>query len=250
MQELLKSEDFHHKVAEYIWANLHAHLPGLDSVEAIKSIPNEVKITYLHPPHPDLVTYDDDLKKFELWVACAKQVHTCKFCCCLFWNKKGQVQCKRRAPFEWSQVDMVTESGHWTSKHVYEFMNGWVPALILNVWCNNDGKLLTNGGDTYNITFYVSFYAAKKQGKNFNTSAVMVKGYAYHTNHSEYIDNLHDKQWLLIFHLVHTINHKQELAAVMVILYLMGWGDVYWSLFVGVLLKAFPELWKITKLVT
>ena len=79
----------------------------------------------------------------------------------------------------------------------------------------------------------------------------MVKGYAYHTNHSEYIDNLRDKQQLLIFRLVHAINREQELAAVMVISYLMGWGDVYrshhytyvyWSSFVGALLKAFPEL--------
>lgn len=133
MQELLKSEDFRRKVAEYIRANLRAHLPGLDSAEAIKSIPNEVEIAYSRPPHPDSVTYDDDLKKFELRVARAKQVHTCEFRRCLFWNKKGQVQCKRRAPFECSEVDMVTESGHWTSKHVYEFMNGWVPALTLNV---------------------------------------------------------------------------------------------------------------------
>jgi len=62
MQELLKSEDFRHKVAEYIQVNLRAHLQGLDSAEAIKSIPNKVEIAYLHPPHPDSVNYDDNLK--------------------------------------------------------------------------------------------------------------------------------------------------------------------------------------------
>lgn len=154
---------------------------------------------------------------------------------------------------------MVTESGNWAPKRLYEFMNGWVPALTVNVRCNNDGKLLTNGGDTRNITFYVSSYAAKKQGKNFNTSAVMAKGYAYHTNHSAYISNLRDNQRLLIFRLVHAINREQELAAVMVISYLMGWGDVYrshhytyiyWSSFVGALLKAFPDLRDVARSVT
>jgi hypothetical protein len=161
------------------------------------------------------------------------------------------VQCKWRAPLEFSDVDMVMATGHWAPKRIYKFMNGWIPTLTVNIRCNNDGKLLTNGGDTHNITFYVSSYTAKKQGKNFNISAVMANGYTYHTNHSAYINNLHDNQWLLVFHLVNAINHEQELAAVMVISYLIGWGDmyhshhytyIYWSSFVGALLKAFPEL--------
>jgi len=50
-----------------------------------------------------------------------------------------------------------------------------------------------------------------------------------------------------------TINREQELAAPMVMSYLMGWGDtyrshhytpIYWSSFVSSLLKVFPELTK------
>lgn len=101
--------------------------------------------------------------------------------------------------------------------------------------------------------FYVTTYAAKKQGKNFNTSAVLAQGYAYHLEHpnAEYLDSVLDGQRLLLFRIVQSINREQELAAPMVMSYLMDWGDtfkshsysvIYWSSFVGALLKTFPEL--------
>jgi hypothetical protein len=84
-------------------------------------------------------------------------------------------------------------------------------------------------------------------------SAILAKGYAYHSKCSTYTDSIHDQQRLLLFHLVHCINREQELAAPMVMSYLMGWGDtycshhytpIYWSSFVSSLLEAFPELTK------
>ncbi|KAG1739554.1 hypothetical protein EDB19DRAFT_1613475, partial [Suillus lakei] len=87
--------------------------------------------------------------------------------------------------------------------------------------------------------------------KHFNMSALLVKGYAYHSHHTAYLDSLQDNQRLLLFRLIHTINQEQELAAPMVISYLMGWGDtyrshhyspVYWSSFISALLKDFPAL--------
>ena len=81
----------------------------------------------------------------------------------------------------------------------------------------------------------------------------MAQGYLYHLEHPipEYMDQLQDNHRLLLFQLVHAINHEQELAAPMVVSYLMGWGDVYrshaytvvyWSSFMGALFKAFPYL--------
>lgn len=79
----------------------------------------------------------------------------------------------------------------------------------------------------------------------------MAKGYAFHEQRSSKADSLRDEQRLLIFRLVHTINREQELAAPMVMSYLMGWGDIYrshhytpifWSSFTSALLKIFPEL--------
>ncbi|KAM6492123.1 hypothetical protein JOM56_005399, partial [Amanita muscaria] len=182
-----------------------------------------------------------------------EQVHTCKVRRCLVTDKHGRLKCKRRAPFECASEDFVTESGRWGPKRLYAYINTWVPGILVNVRCNNDGKFLTNGGDTKNITYYVTSYAAKKQGKHHNLSAILADGFAFHLEHPrpEYQDDLRNNQRLLLFRLVHSINREQELSAPMVMSYLMGWGDVYrshtysiifWSSFVGALLRLFPEL--------
>lgn len=66
-----------------------------------------------------------------------------------------------------------------------------------------------------------------------------------------YIRSLREQQRLLLFRVVHAINREQELAAPMVISYLMGWGDVkrshhyvpvYWSSFARAIQHAFPSL--------
>ncbi|THG93156.1 hypothetical protein EW026_g8002 [Hermanssonia centrifuga] len=151
--------------------------------------------------------------------------------------------------------DVVKESGEWGPKRMYGFVNGYCPAILLYARCNNDCKLLTNGRETKNISWYVTGYAAKKQGRQHNSSAILAQGYAYHDKHhrADYVDELRDRQRLLIFRLVHAINKEQELSAPMVMSYLMGWGDVYrshqytsvfWSSFVRVLLKGFPNILK------
>ena len=235
----------------YIRANLRAYVPGLDSLQDVKAIPNETEIAYSRPPNPNAPDYKDQLISFERRVARAKQVHTCAVRRCLVPDKEGHLKCKRKAPFQHAAEDFVTEVGKWGQKRLYEYMNGWIPAILTNVRCNNDGKLLTNGGETKNITFYVTTYATKNQQKNHNLSAVMAKGYAFHVEHSAYLDSLRDNQRLLLFRLVHTINREQELAGPMVHSYLMDWGDtycshhyvpIYWSSFVGKLLGSFPEL--------
>jgi len=79
----------------------------------------------------------------------------------------------------------------------------------------------------------------------------MAKGYAFHGQRCDTTESLQDEQCLLIFCVVHTVNREQELAAPMVMSYLMGWGDIYrshhytlifWSSFTGALLREFPDL--------
>ena len=130
-----------------------------------------------------------------------------------------------------------------------------MPALTVNLRCNNDCKLLTNGGDTKNILFYaVSSYQMKGQGENFTASAVMAKAYGFHLERSSnetYIQGLRDQQRLLLFRLAHAMNQQQELAAPMVMSYIMGWGDVicshrystiFWSTFQCALHGCYPSL--------
>ncbi|THG98262.1 hypothetical protein EW026_g3885 [Hermanssonia centrifuga] len=87
-------------------------------------------------------------------------------------------------------------------------------------------------------------------------STILSRGYAFHVEHLAYLDNVCEHQRLLLFRLVNNINREQDLAAPMVISYLMGWGNtycshhyvpIYWTSFVVVLLKAFPELHQVRR---
>lgn len=256
MKKLLQLEDFRAQVIAFIEQNLKAYIPGLESKESIKNIPNEIDIAYSRPPHPDSSDYDSALKDYELRVVRAMQIHTCsaKRCLVQVRGKPGVFHCKRRTPFETSPHDFVHEDGRWAPKRLYDHVNGWIPAISINGQCNNDGKLLTNGEATKNLATYVSYYQTKKQGRSFNLSTIVKKGYRTHCNHNAYHDNLLNNQRLLIFHLVHTINREQELAAPLVMSYLMGWDDnftshnynpIFWSSFVSSLLAKFPDLQRI-----
>lgn len=95
--------------------------------------------------------------------------------------------------------------------------------------CNNNGKLITNGSATKNITHYFTTYATKKQKGTYNLVALMTKGYLYHLSHREDAQDLRNSHRLLMIRLLNAISHEQELAAPMVMSYLMGWGDMYMS---------------------
>ena len=250
---LLKTEEFRNCVLAYIRANFRAYVPGLESAESIAQLPHNNGVSYSRPPNPDSKDYNSELQRSELALARMEQVHTCKPRHCLVYDRHNQLVCKRCAPFQVSDEAFVTDTGLCGPKRLYGYINSWVPSILINARCNNDGKFLTSGADTKNITFYVTSYAAKKQGKNYNVSAVMADGYAYHLEHPkpEYVNSIRDQQRLLLFRLVHSINREQELAGPMVISYLMGWGDVfrshayspiYWSSFMNALYTAFPKL--------
>jgi Helitron helicase-like domain at N-terminus len=255
IKDLLKSTIFKSRVVSFIQQNLRAYVPGLESAETVKAIPREADIAFSRPIHPDVSDYEEQSRMFELRLARTEQIHTCRIHQCLVQDKKGEYYCKRRAPFKLSDIDDITETGEWIQKRLYEYVNGWVPGILLNVRCNNDGKLLTNGSDTKKVARYTTTYVAKKQNKNYNASAVMARGYAYHLDRLDgsnaYLDGVRDVQRMLLFRLVNALNGEQEFAAPMVISYLMGWGDtyrshhyspIYWSSFVQTLLKTFPEL--------
>ena len=252
MSALLKTEEFRARVVAFTRANIRAYVPGFEDADSVKGLPHNNEVSYSRPPAPGSPNYDIQLASSEVEIARMEQIHTCKPRRCLVF-KKGQLVCKRRAPFQLADNDFITETGLSGPKRLYGYVNAWCPPILLNARCNNDIKFLTNGSDTKNITFYVTSYAAKKQGKNHNISAIMAQGFAYHLNHPKpaYVDDLQDQHRLLLFRLVHTINREQELAAPMVMSYLMGWGDVfrshtytpiYWSSVVGALCKTFPDL--------
>jgi hypothetical protein len=182
----------------------------------------------------------------------AEQVHVCQRGRCLISDGEGGTKCKRRAPFECHDDDFVDENGKWGPKRLYESMVEWNPAITRATQSNNNIKLLTNGRDTLNLSFYMTLYPAKKQGKEFNRTAVLTQGYAYHqAREAGDVHDIRKEQSLLLFRLLHAMNRQQQLSSQMVISYLMGWQDtwfshtytsIYWSSFVSDLFEVFPDL--------
>ncbi|KIK13897.1 hypothetical protein PISMIDRAFT_17662 [Pisolithus microcarpus 441] len=251
MEDLLKRPSFRDRAKSFLHANIWAYVPRLESVETIRQIPNEVDIAYSRPPPPGSPGYEDLLDQFEQRVVRAKQLHTCEPRRCMVPGKNGGMVCKRRAPFATSEEDFIEENREWGVKRLHPYMNAWVPAVSINTRCNNDVKLLTNSRATTNLTFYITSYQTKKQGKHHNLSAVLAKGLAYHADWTLYMEDLRNQQHLLLFRLMHTINREQELAVPMIMSYLMGWGNmyrshhytpIYWSSFVATLLATYPCL--------
>lgn len=166
-------------------------------------------------------------------------------------DKKGQFICKRRMPLDLAEEDFVNANGSWGPKRLYGYINNFIPSISTNVRCNNDGKVLTNAADTKNITFYVGSYTAKKQGNDFNWPAIMADAFAYHSQRQQVHGSLLEQQKLMNFRLVYAMHRQQVISAPMVMSLLMGFGDtycshtysnIYWSSFVGMLMKSFPML--------
>ena len=151
-----------------------------------------------------------------------KQVHTCRKFKCLHPDKFRRWSCKCRAPWDLADDDWVDENGNWGPRCTYGYLNSWVPDISVAMRCNNDGKFLTNGHDMGNITFK-----------------------------TDYSQDLQNRNCLLLIWCIHAINGQQEIAAPMVMMYLMGWGNVfcshnyqpvYWTSFVQYLFSEAPDL--------
>ncbi|KAI9429580.1 hypothetical protein H4582DRAFT_2114327 [Lactarius indigo] len=111
----------------------------------------------------------------------------------------------------------------------YGFLNNWCPAILQAVRANHDIKLITNGIETKDITWYITHYVAKKQRDSSNTSVLLAKALAYH----------------------HANQERMADFAPEVISYLMGWGDrfishhfktIHWYSVVKLLTKTYPIL--------
>ncbi|KIK81356.1 hypothetical protein PAXRUDRAFT_35889 [Paxillus rubicundulus Ve08.2h10] len=187
----------------------------------------------------------------ECRVVQSSQIHTCTRATCLRFVRHGNLVCKRRAPWHLSVEEYVDEHGDWNPKRTYGFLNNYCLAISMTICCNNDIKPLTNGKETKDAIWYKTDYATKKQSKNNNVSALMVKALLYHQDHSDHIDSLLKHNHMLLFQCQQAVNREMELSGPQVMAYLMGWGDnihshhyvtLYWSLVKRALLAAFPQL--------
>lgn len=250
MHTFLKSSRFRERISRYIQKNIQAHVDGLDEA-TLQSMPRETQLAYSRPPDPDSESWEDEFADRLRRVVRSQQVHTCTKATCLRYNKHGRLVCKRRAPWELSDVELIDDRGRWKPRRTHPFINNFCPAVSVTLCCNNDIKLITNGADTKDAMWYSTMYQSKKQSRSHNISALMARAFLYHETHNKAFDNIIEQNRLLVFRCQHAINREMEMSAPQVIAYLMGWGDhisshryvpLYWSSIEGRLLSTFKEL--------
>jgi hypothetical protein len=226
LHELMRTEEFRNRLRDFIKRNIRAHLDNLDE-ETIRNMPKESDLPYSRPPNPESPTWLEEMHDRERRVVRSSQIHTCTRATCLRFDRHGNLVCKRRAPWRLSAEEYVDEYGDWNPKRTYGFLNNYCPAISTTICCNNDIKLLTNGKETKDATWYTTDYATKKQSKNNNVSALMAKALLYHQDHSDHIDSLLERNRMLLFRCQQAVNREMELSGPQVMAYFDGMGRQY-----------------------
>ncbi|KAF7305721.1 ATP-dependent DNA helicase [Mycena chlorophos] len=112
-------------------------------------------------------------------------------------------------------------------------------------------KLVTNGADTKDITFYITLYIAKRQIQAANESALLAKGLEIHQKFDARQKRMTNMNKRLLQRCANTLSRQHEFSAPEVVNYLMGWGDrlishryvpIYWDQVTFALRKEFPTL--------
>jgi hypothetical protein len=255
---LLSDQNFKDKVKNFITQNIKACCPGTSSIEDVRSTPVAKSVAWTTLPKPkNDQKYREVMQELEFRVARAKQIHSCKPLACLVLRKSGTMACKRKAPWHCSQDSFVNENGECGPRRTYGYVNAWNPVIATHIRCNHDIKLLTNGSDSAKLTYYCTCYAAKRQKKSHNMSAVLAKTNAFGRQGLDDLPDCLDASRLLLFRCFNAMTKQQEIAAPLAISYLMGWGETYvshrfvpifWSSFVNGLLEKYPTLITKTRL--
>jgi hypothetical protein len=244
------SEAFRDRVRVFIKHCFRAHVPELSTEAEINATKPDAEVGYSLPPDPDSAGYSEQVRQEAVTIARTKQVHTCSEAACMV-KRHGKLVCKRGSPWPLSEDFVVNTDGTYEVKRTFERFNAWSRVIAETCKCNNDAKLMTNTDETINLTFYITSYATKKQKAYHNASAVLAKGLERHQARSNYQASLLDNQRLMIFRATYAMQREQELAGPMVMLYLLGIGDVYcshqvetvyWTSFIGSLFQAYPAL--------
>jgi hypothetical protein len=146
--------------------------------------------------------------------------------------------CKRRAPWPLVERTIVHASGVLDLRRTYGFLNGYSPAILVCLRCNNDIKVVIYGKDTKNIGRYLTNYQSKDPSKSYNMSALLGSALLYHQSHPSKFESLRDQNRLLVYRCFNVLNRQAELSGPQVVSYLMNWNDhfsshqyvsVYWG---------------------
>jgi hypothetical protein len=244
MMELLKEHSFREKILKY---NIRTDLEGFDE-EYVCKVHREPHTSYSRPPNPQNSNWKQDVNDLERKLARAHQVHVCNTSTCLRRNSQGNLECKRRAPWPLIEKTVVHATGVLDLRRNYQFLNGYSPAILLCLRCNNDIKMVIYGSETKTIGGYLTNYQNKDPSKTYNMSALLTSALSYHQKHTHRMESLREQNRLLIFRCFNVLNREAELSGPQVIFYLMNWADrfvshqyiaVFWSQLANVIHQVF-----------
>ncbi|KAJ7177868.1 hypothetical protein C8R46DRAFT_1160285 [Mycena filopes] len=232
MKAALETEAFRRKVTAFLKETIRADIAGT-TAETVMQIPKKPSLAYSRPVDPREA-------EAEATIARVVQVHSCGPNTCER-VQNGRIVCKRRAPWPLASDDWIHPSGEWGPRRVYGRMNA----------SNQDMKIVTNGQDTKDITFYITMYIAKKQNQASNASALLAKSYAFQRKNVNDEAQARDLNRRMIQQCANTLSREQELSGAEVVSYLMGWGDrfishnfspIYWDEVASALKRMYPAL--------
>lgn len=250
MLELLTSSQFREKIVAYVDHNIRTHLDGFDE-EYVNNHERETHVSYSRPPNPRGPDWKTEVAMMERKLARAHQVHVCKSSTCLRRNSHGKLTCKRRAPWPLVEKTVVHATGVLDQRRTYSFLNGYSPAILVCLRCNNDIKLVIFGRETKNIGGYLTNYQTKDPSKTYNMSALLGSALMYHQHHPPQFESARERNRLLIYRCFNILNRQAELSGPQVMSYLMNWGDsftshqyvpVYWGQLASALKRAYPSM--------
>jgi len=130
-------------------------------------------------------------------------------------------------------------------------INAWSPPIMQAVRCNQDIKLISNGAETKDVTWYFSSYVAKNQREISNSSVLLAKCLAFHKKQECYSVETRTRNKRLLQRCANTLSREQVFSALEVISYLMGLGDrklshnfvmMFMGDIYGMLQKNYPSL--------
>jgi hypothetical protein len=244
MKGLLLNKAFQKKVADFINANIRSDIAGANG-QQIRAMKKEKSVSYSRPVDPRRPDYALRWRHTEEILARATQVHTCTAEACLKLIKNWLV-CKQHTPFVLSDVDWIAADGSWGSRQRYGYINAWSPPIMQAVRCNQDIKLISNGAETKDVTWYFSSYVVKNQQEISNSLALLAKHLAFHEKQEHYSAETRTRNKRLLQRCANTLSREQVFSAPEVISYLMGLGDCklshnFVTMFMG---DIYGTLWK------
>ena len=209
LKNALTTAPFRERIKRFIRETIRADIEGKQLTE-VRAMPKIDAVSYSRPldpcrsdAHTTAIT--------EQTIARATQFHQCSYANCLR-SIKGQMVCKRRAPFPLAPDDWVDSDGNWGPKRLCGFLNNWNPPLLMTLRANHDAKLIMSGGETNVLTWYITNYASKKQQRSSNVSALLAKRLAFHTIEERGRSDLTDINKRLIQRCANTLTPDREFS--------------------------------------